>query len=323
MTASNKASIETSIETQDWRRPSAARRRLAVAALVAAALAGSPRVRAEPSAGGLAPAIEPPAPVVEAPAPRLASPPARPRFYVRLGGALVKPVSSSRELELADVHGAASLAVKNGAIAGSGATVDSATIPAAILGYVLPTASRRWSGELVLGVPFTVKFRATGTLATTSLAPMALGIPTGVQPLGSDLGEAQAAPLVLTATYRPIDSRYVWPYLGIGPSVLFTRNARVTNPTLTAVNHPEMSIDPAPGLVLQGGLDARLTRSIYARLDVKFIAFMLARAEVRNINVKTPGLPLFDSVEVGTAKMNIWVNPFIVQASLGADFDLW
>jgi hypothetical protein len=104
--------------------------------------------------------------------------------------------------------------------------------------------------------------------------------------------------------------------------VLFNRNAKVTNPILTEVNQPEMSIAPAPGLVLQGGLDARLSRSIYARIDVKFIAFMLARAEVRNINVKTPDLPLFDSVEVGTAKMNVWVNPFIVQACLGTNFDL-
>ncbi|HEX8108636.1 MAG TPA: OmpW family outer membrane protein, partial [Kofleriaceae bacterium] len=280
--------------------------------------------RAEPAAGGLAPVVDAPAPVTEAPAvSALAPSPPRPRFYVRLGGALVKPVSSSRELELADVHGAATLAVHNGPIAGSGATIDSATIPAAILGWVPRTASRRWSGELVLGLPFTVKFRATGTLATTSLAPMALGIPTGIQPLGPDLGEAQAAPVVLTATYRLIDHRYVWPYLGIGPSVLFARNARVTNPILTEVNHPEMSIDPAPGLVLQGGLDARLSRSIYARIDVKFIAFMLARAEVQHVNVKTPGLPLFDSVEVGTAKMSLWVNPFIVQACLGADFDLW
>jgi outer membrane protein W len=318
MIASNKASIET----QDCRRPSAARRWLGVAAF-AAALVVSPRVRAEPSAGGLAPAIDRPAPAVEAPAAPLVSAPARPRFYVRLGGALVKPVSSSRELELADVHGAASLAVKNGAIAGSGATVDSATIPSAIIGYVLPTASRRWSIEGVLGLPFTVKFRATGTLATTSLAPMALGIPTGVGPLGPDLGEAQALPAVLTATYRLIDHRYLWPYLGIGPSVLFARNARVTNPILTQVNQPEMSVAPAPGLVLQAGLDLRLTRSIYARIDVKYVAFMLARAEVTNIRVKTPGLPLFDSVDVGTARMSVWVNPFIVQAGIGADFDLW
>jgi outer membrane protein W len=339
----NEALIEALIESRMFHRPPTRCRRLAIAAFVAATLAGSSRGRAEPAAGPLAPAREAPAPATaspvrataaEDPAPATASPvrataasstapaspPARPALYVRLGAALIKPVSSSRELELADVHGAASLAVQNGPIRGSGATIDSAATPAAIIGYVLPTASRRWSSELVLGLPFTVKFHATGTLATTSIAPMALGIPTGVGPLGSELGEAQAAPLVVTATYRLIDHRYVWPYLGIGPSVLFTRNAKVTNPMLTAVNQPEMSIDPAPGLVLQGGLEARLTRSIYARIDVKFIAFMLARAEVRHINVKTPGLPLFDSVEVGTAKMNLWVNPVIVQAGLGCDF---
>lgn len=345
MMSSNEAPIEAPIETRFHRRSNACRW-LTVAAFVAAALAASPLGHAEPAAGPLAPAREAPAPATASPgrataadasAPATAaparataasmtapaSPPTRPELYVRLGGAFIKPVSSSRELELADVHGAASLAVQNGPIRGSGATIDSAATPAAIIGYVLPTASRRWSSELVLGLPFTVKFHATGTLATTSIAPMALGIPTGVGPLGDSLGEAQAVPVVLTATYQLIDNHRIWPYLGIGPSVLFTRNAKVTNPMLTEVNQPEMSIDPAPGLVLQGGLEARLTRSIYARIDVKFIAFMMARAEVRHINVKTPGLPLFDSVEVGTAKMNLWVNPFIVQAGLGADFDLW
>jgi len=322
------------------RAAAAPHRRLTVAAIAAAAaIASSSTGRADPAAAPLAPAKAPApaaasapasasAPPADVPAPAASTPtlgPAssRPRFYVRLGGALIRPASSSRELELADVRGAASLAVQNGPIAGSGATVESAATPAAILGVVLPTASRRWSAELILGLPFTVKFRATGTLADKSLAPMALGIPTGVGPLGPDLGEADAVPVVVTATYRLIENRYVSPYLGIGPSVLFARNAKVTNPILTEVNQPEMSIDPAPGLVLQAGLDAHITRSIYARLDVKFIAFMLARAEVRHVNVKTPGLPLFDSVEVGTAKMSVWVNPFIIQAGLGFDFDLW
>jgi outer membrane protein W len=128
-------------------------------------------------------------------------------------------------------------------------------------------------------------------------------------------------PLVLTATYRLIAPHIVWPYVGVGPSVLFSRNAKVTNHTLTEVNQPEMSIDPAPGLVLQAGLEGHLWRSIYARIDLKYIAFMTAHAEVRHINVKTPGLPLFDSVEVGTAKMTVDVNPLIVLAGVG--FDLW
>ena len=300
----------TPLQTPPTRPPAAAARHRAVALLtwLTVTVAGSTAARAEPS--------------IEAGAPTQSTAD-RPAFYVRLGAAFLKPVSRSSELELVDVHGAATLALQDGPIAGSGGKVDSATIPAAIIGYVLPTSSRKWSIEGVLGVPFTVKFRATGTLATMSLAPTALGIPTGVGPLGSELGEATALPIVATLTYQPIRSGVFRPYLGAGPSIMFTANAKVTNPILTEVNRPEMSITPAPGLVLQGGLEARITRSIYARFDVKFIAFMMAHAEVRQINVKTPGLPLFDSVEVGTAKLDVTVNPLIVQAGLGMDFDLW
>lgn len=250
----------------------------------------------------------------------------RPDWYFRLGGAFLKPLSSSRPLQLVDVHGAASLALQDGPIAGSGASVESKAIFAGTLGYVLPWWQRRWSAEVVLGLPFTVKFRAMGTLANESLAPMALGIATGVGPLGPELGEAKATPIVVTATYRPTIYRGLAPYIGAGPSVLFTSGAKVTNPTLNEVSEaheappPDMSIRPAPGLVLQTGLDVHLWDRFYARLDVKFIAFMVAHAEVRHINVRTPGLPLFDSVEVGTAKMDVTVNPLIVQAGVGADF---
>jgi len=279
-------------------------------------------VLAWPAAGRAQPAPEA-AHQPEAPSP-VARPAAhRPSFYFRAGGALVKPVTQSREMELADVDGPASLAVQNGPIAGSGATVGSAMIPAGNIGYVLPTASRRWSLEVVLGVPFTVKFQATGTLANTSIAPTALGIPTGVGPLGSELGEAKAVPPVVTAVYQLVDHGIFRPYAGAGASVLFAFDAKVTNPMLTAVHQPELSIPPAPGLVLQGGLDVRLWKSVYARLDVKFIALMLARAEVHHVEVETPGLPLFQSVEVGTAKMSIWVNPLIIQLGVGADFDLF
>jgi outer membrane protein W len=258
-------------------------------------------------------------PGAEPPAAR-AKPSAAPRWlYFRAGGALVAPMTSSRELQLADVNGPASLAVQNGPIAGSGATVDSATIPAIIVGYTLPTRGRRWSLETVLGTPFTVKFEATGTLANMSIAPTALGIPTGIGPLGRELGEAKAVPPILTAVYQLTGDGALRPYLGAGASVLFTYDAHVTNPTLTAVHQPTMTISPAPGLVLQGGLDARLWRSVYARIDVKFIA-MKTHAEVHDIEVKTPGLPLFDTVEVGTAKLDLWVNPLIVQAGIGADF---
>jgi outer membrane protein W len=242
------------------------------------------------------------------------------RLYVRAGVAVIKPLSQSRELELADVDGAASLAVQNGPIAGSGAEVGGATIPAIILGYKLPFWGDRFSVETVLGLPFEVKLKATGTLRDESLAPMALGIPTGVPPLGEDLGTAKAAPPTVTLVYNLYNKGRVQPYVGAGAAVLFAFDEKVTNPMLTEVSQPSMSIAPAPGLVLQGGIEAQLFSRVYARLDVKFIALMMARAEVKHVQVRTPELPLFDTVEVGTARMNVWVNPVIVQAGIGTDF---
>jgi outer membrane protein W len=297
--------------------------RPAVLLTACAALAWPALGRAEPA--GAEPAATDPAAdelAIDTRTPAAPAPARHHRFYVRAGGALVKPLSSSRRTELADVAGPASLAVHNGPIAGSGATIGSAMIVAGTLGYVL-TDDRRWSLELVLGLPFTVKFQATGTLANTSIAPTALGLETGVGPLGPQLGEAKAAPLVVTTVYQLMPpSAWFRPYVGAGASVLFALDAHVTNPTLLAVNRPEMTIAPAPGLVAQAGIEARLWRSLYARIDAKFIALMLARAEVHHVEVNTPGLPLFGNVEVGTAKQSLWVNPLIIQAGVGIDFDL-
>jgi len=242
------------------------------------------------------------------------------RLYVRAGVVRVEPLEQSNEMELSDVDGAASLAVQNGPIAGSGATISSATIPGMIIGYVLPYYHNKISVETIVGIPFTVTFKATGTLANESLAPTALGLPTGVQPLGPDLGEAKAAPLVLTGIYRLGTYSGITPFAGAGLAVLLAFDAHVTNKMLTDVSEPKMIVDPAPGLVLQAGIDAKIYKRIYARLDVKFIALMLARARVEHVQVRTPELPLFDTVEVGTAKMSMWVNPLIIQAGIGADF---
>lgn len=239
------------------------------------------------------------------------------KLYVRAGVARVAPLAQSRELELADVTGPASLAVQNGPIAGSGASVSSATIPAVIVGYRFRP---RWALETVLGLPFTVTFEATGTLANESLAPMALGIPTGVPALGPQLGTAKAAPPVVTAVYDLLGHGPVRPYAGGGAALLLAYDEHVTNPILLEVKEPDMNVSPAPGVALQAGVEAHLSSRFYARLDVKFIALMLAHATVTHIQVKTPELPLFDTVEVGTAKMSVWVNPLIVQAGLGADF---
>ncbi len=241
------------------------------------------------------------------------------RFYVRGGVLHMSPRSHSRELVLSDVHGPASLAIGDGPIAGSGAAIDPVTVPAVIVGYVLPALDDRLAIETVLGAPLHVRFRATGTLASMSIAPDALGLPTGVPALGSQLGEADAVPPLVTLVYRPVDLGPVHPYVGAGASVMFTYNARATNAVLTAAAPPTFHIDPAAGLVVQGGLDVRLWHRVFARADVKYIAFMTTHATVSNLEVMTPDLPLFGATRVGTATMELAVNPWIVQLGVGVD----
>jgi outer membrane protein W len=242
------------------------------------------------------------------------------RLYFRAGILHIAPQSSSRELVLSDVHGPASLAVMDGPIAGSGAALDSLTIPAVIVGYELPGFGKRLAIETILSTPLDVTFRATGTLADMSLAPEALGIETGVPALGSKLGTAKAIPPVITLVYRVADLGPVRPYVGAGLGMLITYNARATNPTLTEVGQPTFSIDPAPGLALQTGLDVKLWRRVTARVDVKYIAFMKAHATVEHLRIRTPGIPLFETTDVGTATLDMWVNPLVVLAGVGVDF---
>jgi outer membrane protein W len=242
------------------------------------------------------------------------------RLYFRAGLAHLTPMSKSQELVLSDVHGPASLAIMDGPVAGSGAAIDPVTVPAVIIGYTLPVLHDRLSLETLVGVPFKVHFRATGTLATMSLAPDALGLPTGVPALGSDLGEATAAPPIVTAVYHPVDLGPVLPYVGAGVGVLVTYGAHATNPVLTEVAQPRFHVDPAAGLVLQTGFDLRISRRVTARADLKYIAFMKAHAEVDDIEVATPGLPLLESARVGNATMDMMVNPLVVQLGLGVAF---
>lgn len=241
------------------------------------------------------------------------------RIYLRAGVLHMSPFSSSREIVLSGVDGPASLAVMPGPIAGSGVALDPVTKPAVIAGYVLPWWGERVSLETVLSTPLRVRFQATGTLADMSIAPDALGIPTGVPPLGPELGEADAAPPVITAVYRIARLGPVVPFAGAGASVLITYNARATNPVLTEVEEPRMHVDPGLGLVLQTGADVALWRRVHLRADVKYIAFMKARATVDNLHVRTPSIPLFESAEVGRATMEMMVNPLIVQVGVGVD----
>jgi outer membrane protein W len=244
----------------------------------------------------------------------------RDRFYFRAGPLWLTPMERSEELVLSNVAGPASLAVDNGPIAGSGASVSGAMIPAVQVGFVLPWLDRRLSVETVLGTPFEIEFVAEGSLATESIAPEAMGIPTGVPPLGSELGRIKAVAPVVTAVYRFVNPTRFTPYAGGGLTLLMGYGGEITNPTLTEVGEPDFEVNRDLGYVVQGGLESRIFGRFFVTADVKFAAFLSARGVARNVHVRAPALPLYDTVEVGTATMDVQVNPLVLQLGAGLNF---
>jgi outer membrane protein len=242
-------------------------------------------------------------------------------LYVRVGALWIVPVVKSSEVSLTNVTGAARLATSDGPIPGSAVGLSDALMPAALIGFSLPFFERRLSIETVLAVPFTLKLVAKGTLASQSIAPTALGnLATGVPALGSELGEARVLPPVLTANWRFGPFWRLEPYLGLGVSYLVTLEAHITNRVLSEIASPQVEIPPAFGFVLQGGLDFRILKWLYARFDVKYIAGLDLTAHVKNVWVKLPGLPLYESARVGDNEVHMSVNPFAFTLGVGANF---
>jgi hypothetical protein len=190
-----------------------------------------------------------------------------------------------------------------------------------ILGIAPATFGGYLSFETLIGIPKSAKLKAKGNLANMSLAPTALDIvPTGIPPLGEELGEASAAPLMVTAVARtPVIGGRVRAYVGGGPAVLIVRNAKVTNAVLTEVATPKIEISPAFGFVGHVGLDVKLYQRIYARLDIKEMWFQESESRISNIHVKTT-IPLLDTVDVGSATSRVKANPLVVQFGIGASF---
>ncbi len=238
-------------------------------------------------------------------------------FYFRAGIAHVNARTKSSGMKLEPVGIAALMPMEppQGEI-----VTDPANVITAIIGFSPATFRGYVSFETLIGIPKSSKLRATGDLATKSLSPTALDlIPTGVPPLGEEIGEANAAPLMITAVARtPELGGRVRLYAGAGPVLLLVR-AKVTNAVLTEVATPRIETSPAYGVVAQAGVDLRLTRSIYARLDLKEMWLTPSETRISNIHVKTT-IPLLDTVEVGSATSQVQANPIVVQLGVGANF---
>lgn len=242
-------------------------------------------------------------------------------IYLRAGVLLIAPLGRSDEVILSEVDGTARLAIDNGPIEGSYVELSSKLMPAMILGYQLPFLGRRFSLETILGLPFALKMKAGGTLADQSLAPTALGnVPTGIPPLGTELGEVTVLPPVLTAVYRMFAESPVRPYIGAGVSILVPLDAKITNPILTEVAQPRVELAPRWGWVLQAGLDINFYDSFWVVADCKYLGGIDITAHVKDIRVRTPNLPLYETVSVGNNEVRLSANPIV--AMLGIGFNL-
>ena len=73
------------------------------------------------------------------------------------------------------------------------------------------------------------------------------------------------------------------------------------------------------GVVAQAGIDVRLSKRIYARLDIKEMWFRPAETRISNIHVRTT-IPLLDTIEVGSSSSQVQANPLVVQFGIGAGF---
>ncbi|MCG8312073.1 MAG: hypothetical protein MI976_02555 [Pseudomonadales bacterium] len=242
-------------------------------------------------------------------------------FYFRAGYTLLAPDSSSSAVTLSDVGGPASLAISDGPIDGSGASVEEVDFPSVVVGYTLPWLDGHLSLETILALPFTVEFKAEGTLVNESIAPNALGnIPTGVPALGDEFGETKVLPPVITLVYRFMLEQPLRPYVGGGVSYMISYDSKVTNPVLTEIGEPKLEIDNALGYVLQGGVEYRFYEDWWVNFDVKFIGGLEASATVSEIWVETPGLPTYSRARVGDASIDVTVDPWVYHLGVGFYF---
>jgi outer membrane protein W len=239
-------------------------------------------------------------------------------FYFRAGMAHVDPRIQSGGLEL-HPEGISRLATPMEPVAG-GIKSETTNIVAGVVGFAPAVFGGYIAFETLVGIPKTTKLRAQGDLANKSLAPTALDlVPTGIPPLGEEIGEAHAIPPTVTAVIRTPELGPLRFYVGGGASVLIVRDAKITNKVLTEVATPKLEISPSFGVVAQAGIDIHIVNRFYARLDIKELWFQPTETRISNIKVHTT-IPLLEVVDVGSASSTAKANPVIVQAGIGATF---
>lgn len=169
------------------------------------------------------------------------------------------------------------------AVAGSGVTVNSDTIPELDITYML---QRNWGLELILGTS-QHDVHGKGTLAG----------------LGKVI-DADVLPPTLTMQYHFLPDSNIRPYAGLGVNYTLFYDEEVKG----GLDAPgaKVSMDNSWGLAAQAGVDIDINEDWFFNIDVKYI--------------KMDTTAKFKNSTVGSAEVDVDIDPWVFGIGIGTRF---
>lgn len=183
-----------------------------------------------------------------------------------------------------DDSGLLSVPALGGAIADSGVTVDSDTIPELDITYMF---HRNWGVELILG------YSEHDVDASGS-----------VKGLLGNVVDAKALPPTLTLQYHFAPDSNIRPYLGAGINYTYFFDESVEG--VLDVPGAKVDLESSWGLAVQAGLDIAINEDWFFNMDVKYI------------DIDTTAR--FKDTSVGRAKINVEIDPVVFGIGIGRRF---
>lgn len=250
--------------------------------------------------------------------------------YFRVGVLHFHYFGDSSRMKVENARGLAAQAFGAGEskLDDTGSSTGDKTTLGGTIGLFIPKTGHHLAIEVALAPPLKLDFEASKSAIDESLAPTALdpdtgeAIPTGVPPLGRELGTFKALPPNFTIVYRPWVDTMVQPYIGVGAMYLYTFDTDVNNKVLNAYgNEPELYLEKPVACVGQAGFDVALPKNMFITADVKYVGCAEVKAKVNNIVVNSPTLsPSFGPVNVGTVSSTNDFEAVLYQLSFGMNF---
>lgn len=249
--------------------------------------------------------------------------------YGRLGILRFQYYGSSSDLHVDNATGLAAQAFGPGGsdLAHTGSSAGNKTTLGGVIGLYLPKTNHHLAVEVLLAPPLKLDFQVSKNAVDHSLAPTALNgsnadaIPTGVPPLGRNIGTFKALPPNFTIVYRPWVDTMIRPYIGVGAMYLYTYDTDVNNKVLNELGEPSLYLSKPVACVGQLGSDFNLPNNMFLNLDVKYVGCADVKSRLSNIKVNSPTLsPTFGAVDVGSVSSTNHFRAVLYQISFGMHF---